>query len=290
MQSTTETSLLPLSASQIEDLKLASSKMSGADRRAFQAAMTLKYCQGNARQAEGVFGWGRETVQLGLNEHRTGVICQGAQAAYGGDKLWEEKHPEVAQALWELAESYSQQDPTFRTLLSYTRLTAAEALKQLRTQGFQEDQLPSPSTMAEVLNRNGYRLRKVLKAKPLKKIPETDAIFINIKEKDGNPAEDEHSVDNRLVKRISIDCKATVNIGDYSRGGKTRGDSLAADHDMGCKEKYTPFGIVDEDKGSLYLAFGSSYKTSDFIVDSLMGWWESIPEQATNQTNRIFTG
>ena len=261
--------------------------MSGADRRAFQAAMTLKYCQGNARQAEGVFGWGRETVQLGLNEHRTGVICQGAQAAYGGDKLWEEKHPEVAQALWELAESYSQQDPTFRTLLSYTRLTAAEALKQLRTQGFQEDQLPSPSTMAEVLNRNGYRLRNVLKAKPLKKIPETDAIFINIKEKDGNPAEDEQSVDNRLVKRISIDCKATVNIGDYSRGGKTRGDSLAADHDMGCKEKYTPFGIVDEDKGSLYLVFGSSYKTSDFIVDSLMGWWESIPEHERSAMTQI---
>ena len=77
--------------------------MSGAERRAFQAEMTLKYCQGNARLAERVFGWGRETVQLGLNEHRTGVICLGAQAACCGDKLWEEKHPEVAQALWTLA-------------------------------------------------------------------------------------------------------------------------------------------------------------------------------------------
>ena len=36
--------------------------------------------------------------------------------------------------------------------------------------------------------------------------------------------------------RLSIDCKATVNIGDYSRGGKTRGDNQAADHDMGCHE------------------------------------------------------
>lgn len=157
--------------------------MTGAERRAFQAAMTLKYCQGNARLAERVFGWGRETVQLGLNEHRTGIICLGMQSAYGGDKLWEEKHPEVAQALWKLAQAHSQQDPTFRTLLSYTRLTAAEALKQLRRQGFREDQLPSPSTMAEILNRNGYRLRKVVKAKPQKKLPETDAIFSNIKEK-----------------------------------------------------------------------------------------------------------
>ena len=156
--------------------------MSGADRRDFQAAMTLKYCQGNARLAERVFGWGRETVELGLNERRTGFICQGAQAAYSGDKLWEEKRPDVAQALWDLAESHSQQDPTFRTLLSYTRLTAAEALKQLRSQGFHDDQLPSPSTMADVLNRNGYRPRKVLKAKPQKKLPQTDAIFSNIKE------------------------------------------------------------------------------------------------------------
>lgn len=275
MQSTTEPTLLALSASQIQDLKLASAKMSGAERRDFQATMTIKYCRGNARLAERVFGWGRYTVQLGLNEQRTGIICQGAQAACSGDKLWEEKHPEVAQALWAMAESHSQQDPTFRTSLLYTRLTAAKALEQLSVKGFHEDQLPSPSTMAEVLNRNGYRLRKVVKAKPQKKLPETDAIFDNIHEKDGKPLADEGSVDDGQVKRLSIDCKATVNIGDYSRAGKTRGDNRAADHDMGCKEKYVPFGIIDEDEGALYLTFGSSFKTSDFIADSLMGWWKN---------------
>jgi hypothetical protein len=165
----TESTSFSLNASQIEDLKLASSKMLGSDRRAFLAAMALKYCEGNARQAEQVFGWGRETVQLGLHEQRTGVICLGAQAVCCGNKLWEEKHPDVAEALWTLAEAHAQQDPTFRTPLSYTRLTAAEALNQLRAQGFREEQLPAPSTMADVLNRNGYRLRKVVKAKPQKK-------------------------------------------------------------------------------------------------------------------------
>src|SRR5512144_111925 len=171
MPSAIETTALPLPASQIEDLRLASSMLSGEERRSFQAAMVLKYCDGNARQAERVFGWGRETVQLGLHEHRTGILCVGAQAAFGGKRLWEEQHPEVAQALWALADSHSQQDPTFRTSLQYTRLTAAEALKQLRARGFPEDHLPSPSTMAEVLNRNGYRLRKVIKAKPQKNFP-----------------------------------------------------------------------------------------------------------------------
>ena len=73
---------------------------------------------------------------------------------------------------------------------------------------------------------------------------------------------------------MSIDGKATVNIGDYSRGGQTRGDHQSADHDLGCQEKYTPFGIVNEDSGELYVAFGSSAKTSDVIVDRLAAWWE----------------
>jgi hypothetical protein len=158
-------------AGHLDDLKLAASKMLGAERRAFQAAMALKYCAGNSRQAEVVFGWSRQAVELGLHEKRTGIVCLGAQSAFGGDKRWEEKHPEVADALWSLAQSHSQQDPSFHTTLSFTRLTAAQALKQLRAQGFTEEVLPSASTMAEVLNRNGYRLRPVLKAKPQKKSP-----------------------------------------------------------------------------------------------------------------------
>ena len=157
-----------LSPSQIEDLRFAASKMHGAERRAFQAEIALKYCKGNARVTESVFGWGRETVSVGLAEKRTGLICFGAQAAFGGNKRWEERHPEVAEALRQLAESHAQQDPTFRTPLSYTRLTAAEALKQLRLRGVRQDQLPSASRMAEILTRLGYRLRKVIKAKPQK--------------------------------------------------------------------------------------------------------------------------
>jgi hypothetical protein len=153
----------------LDDIKLAASKLLGAERRAFQAEMTLKYCSGSPRQAEVVFGWSRRAVELGLHEKRTGIVCLSMQSAVAGKKLWEEKYPDVANALWVLAQSHSQQDPSFRTTLSFTRLTAAEALKQLRIQGFSDEMLPSASTMAEVLNRNGYRLRPVLKAKPQKK-------------------------------------------------------------------------------------------------------------------------
>lgn len=157
-----------LNASQIEDLRLAASKMSGAARRNFQAEMTLKYCDGNARLAEPVFGWGRVNVEVGLAEHRSGIVCAGAQASYSGTKRWEDKQPEVAAALRDLAEAHAQQDPTFETLIAYTRLTAVQALEQLRQQGFAPEQLPAPSTMSVILNRMGYRLKPVVKAKPQK--------------------------------------------------------------------------------------------------------------------------
>jgi hypothetical protein len=77
---------------------------------------------------------------------------------------------------------------------------------------------------------------------------------------------------------LSIDCKATVAIGDVSRGGLTRGDHRACDHDLGLHEKYIPCGIVDEDSARLRITFGSSFKTSDFIVDALEAWWAALAE------------
>lgn len=158
-----------LAVEHIEDIKLAASKMARVERRAFQAQITVKYCAGSPRRAETLFGWSRDAVELGLHEKRTGIVCLSAQSASSGRMLWEDKYPEAAAALWEVAEAHAQQDRSFRGPLSYTRLTAAEALGQLRAQGFADEVLPSPSTMAEVLNRNGYRLRAVLKAKPQKK-------------------------------------------------------------------------------------------------------------------------
>jgi hypothetical protein len=183
MQASTQRCLQPPTPEQIADLRLAAAKMTGATRRAFQAEMTVKDCGGNARQAESVFGWGRHTVALGLAERRRGILCLGAQSACSGRKRWEDAHPQIAPALGQLAEAHAQQDPTFRTTLASTRLTAPRALEALRALGYAAAQLPSPSTMAEVLNRLGLRLRKGLKATPQKKSKATDAIVDTIKKK-----------------------------------------------------------------------------------------------------------
>ena len=157
-----------MSESQIEDLRLAATHLTGVERRALQAEMALKYCNGSARLAESQFGWNRRTVMVGLAEKRTGIICEGAQSGFSGNKRWEERQPLAAAALQQLAETHAQQEPSFTSSIAFTRLTAAAALRQLKAQGYVDEQLPAASTMAVVLNRLGYRLRKVVKVKPKK--------------------------------------------------------------------------------------------------------------------------
>jgi len=157
-----------LHPSQIKDLRLAASKMNLVARRSFQAEMTLKYCNGKARLAESRFGWGRESVELGLAEKRTGILCIGCQSGYSGAKRWEDKYPDAAATLRILADAQSQQDPTFDSPIAYTRLTTKSALNALQEAGVDATILPSENGMGLILNRMGYRLRKVVKAKPKK--------------------------------------------------------------------------------------------------------------------------
>ena len=89
------------------------------------------------------------------------------------------------------------------------------------------------------------------------------------------------------VKRLSMDCKATVKLGAFSRGGKTRGDYKASDHDFGSTEHYIPCGVLDEDAAQLYVTFGSSAKTSDFIVDTLTAWWHGLSAQEQRAIDRV---
>jgi hypothetical protein len=89
------------------------------------------------------------------------------------------------------------------------------------------------------------------------------------------------------VKRWSVDCKATVKLGDLSRGGQTRGDHRALDHDLDWQEQYIPCGIVDEASAQLDIVFGSSYKTSDFVVDTLEAKWARLEEEEKAKVSKL---
>lgn len=86
----------------------------------------------------------------------------------------------------------------------------------------------------------------------------------------------ENEKEDDTILRISIDAKATVKIGPFSRNGKSRVPVNAADHDFQPDEKVTPFGIYLPDHGELFLYMTTSRVTSDFIVDCLEAFWKIV--------------
>lgn len=244
--------------------------LTGAKKRKYMAEITSEFFEGNTRQAERELGWGRATIEKGLRELATGIECMDNYSARG-NKPTEEKLPHLAQDIRELVDPHSQVDPKFQTAFAYTRITA-KAVRQalIEVKGYRDEELPHENTIGQILNRLGYRLRRVQKTKPQKKIPETDAIFVNVREV--NRAADE--TEKSLI--ISVDTKAKVKIGDFSRGGVARGQTAiqALDHDLRVEQKLVPVGILEPTHDVLTIGFSTSNETSDLIVDCLEQGWE----------------
>ncbi len=83
--------------------------------------------------------------------------------------------------------------------------------------------------------------------------------------------------DDQLL--ISLDAKATVKVGEFSRNGQSRLPVEALDHDYDSEAKVTPFGFLLPQFNELSIAVGTSKITSDFIVDQLETLWVANKER-----------
>ena len=193
-------------------LRQGANRLRGYERRLFMAEVTLKLWDGNPRIAERRFGWGRETVAKGLHELRQGVRCLEDFSARGRPRL-EDQNPQLADDIRAIVEPRTQVDPELKTDRRYSNLSSAEVLEALRQKGYAPENLPSARTMRDILNRMNYRLKRIRKGQPLKKTPQTNAIFANVQ---AVKAE----IKGPETLEISVDTKAKVNEGDYARGGK----------------------------------------------------------------------
>jgi hypothetical protein len=105
-------------------------------------------------------------------------------------------------------------------------------------------------------------------------VPQTDAIFAHVQAARVTSAADPDTL------RISIDTKAKVLVGDFSRGGEGRAAAAvqALDHDMAPEAVLVPFGVLELNHAAVpihqpWFLFGHSRQTSDFLVDGLDQWW-----------------
>jgi hypothetical protein len=241
--------------------------LKGHERRVFMARVVRALGQGGQRQAEAALGWNRRTIRKGGHELTSGLRCYDCYAGRGRKRA-EERHPTLLEDVQSIVDGQSQTDPTFHTTRLYTRLSAAEVRHQLVQQkAYPDQELCTTETIRTKLNDLGYHPARVRKSQPLKKIPATEAIFDQLHQV--NTAADADDT----VLRLSLDAKATVLVGQFSRGGYSRVVVQAWDHDFRPQETVTPFGIFLPRYGELHLYLTTSSLTSDFIVDCLRDFW-----------------
>jgi transposase len=247
--------------------------LKGRTRRLFMARVVSALGEGGQRLAERELGWNRGTIRKGQEELSHEMVCLDAYSSRGR-KRSEEHLPNLLNDITALVDGQSQADPQFRTNRLYTRLTATEVRRQLIVQkGYSDEELPTAETIGTKLNKLGYYPQKVTKTRPQKKIPETDAIFDQMKRV--NEAAD---VDPKVL-RTSIDTKAIIKIGPFSRGGKSRVPTKAVDHDFDPEAKVAPVGIFLPATDELFLYAVTSRVTSDCLVDLLIQWWKSVQDR-----------
>lgn len=234
-------------------------------------AMTVKALgKGGQCMAEREMGWNRGTIRKGMHEFDSGICCADNLSGRGR-KLSEEHLSSLLEDITAIIKPSCQTDPTFRTTKLYTPLTAKNVYKRLLDgKKYTKHGLPTIRTISTKLNNLNFHPQKVAKTKPAKKIKETDAIFHQV-HKTNRVADETYG-----VIRLSMDAKAKVNVGNFSRGGKSRQGERALDHDYEPEYKLTPFGIFLPFYDESFFYFTKSKVTADFMIDCLQDLWPKL--------------
>jgi transposase len=86
------------------------------------------------------------------------------------------------------------------------------------------------------------------------------------------------------VLRVSLDAKAAVKVGPFSRRGTSRVAVKAADHDFRPAATVTPVGIFLPAHDDLWRYGVTAKVTSDCLIDRLEQWWASVRERFAHIT------
>ena len=232
--------------------------------------------RGGATIAERELGWNRRTIRKGRQELEHGMAIADSFRLRGSKPI-EHKLPNLLEDIRSIVEPESQTDPSFKSTRLYIRLSAAQVRHQLiENIGYKAQELPTTEVIRQRLNQLGYGLKRIAKTKPIKQIPETEAIFKEVNRIN------QQADDDSTTLRISIDAKVGIKIGEFDRGGKTRAKTVAFDHDFSTCPALTPYGIFLPETSELFLFFVQSKLTADCIVDILEQWWISVSGRFTH--------
>jgi transposase len=252
-------------------------------KRLFLASEALAYGRGGIAEAIRFSGVSRNTIKKGINEIKSGVKFDGNIRRNGAGRGYvEEKYPDIVEKIRKLIDGSTYGDP--ERVLSYTTESFRKIERELKSQGINV----SHETVGKIIESMGYskqanqKMLQVGEAHPnrneqFEHINKTASEYI----KSGIPV-------------ISVDTKKKENIGNFKNNGKeyrkNKDPRKVLDHDFPLEElgKIAPYGVYNLNNNTGFVNVGVSHDTSEFAVESISRWWETVGKHTFPDTKKLY--
>jgi len=149
-----------------QEMKKFYQTLSERDKRRYAAIEALKQGHGGIIYVAGVLGCHRSTISAGVEELKSLPEASGydqrIRKAGGGRKPYEETWPDIDEKFLDVISEYTAGDP-MDAAVRWTNLSPREIAEQLAEQ---HDIQVSVTVTRKLLDKHGYRRRKVQKKQP----------------------------------------------------------------------------------------------------------------------------
>jgi len=252
-------------------------------KRLFLASEALSYGRGGIAEIIRITGVSRNTIKRGIAELKSGATFDGRVRKRGGGRnCIEDKYPDIVERIRKLIDGSTYGDP--ERVLSYTTESLRKITNELKDQGIKVGHV----TVGEVLDSMGYSKQSNQKMLQVgEPHPDRNAQFEHINKtaaeyiKLGDPV-------------ISVDTKKRENIGNFKSNGseyrKNKDPRKVLDHDFPIKElgKISPYGVYNLNNNTGFVNVGTSHDTSEFAVESISRWWETVGKHTFPNSKKIY--
>lgn len=244
-------------------------------RRLWAAAEARSLPYGGTSAVASVTGLSRTTIIAGIkelkNKSAVKLLKQDSRvrSAGGGRKGLKDLDPSLEHDLELLVEPLTRGDP--ESPLRWTCKSTRKLAEELNRQGHRI----GDRKVADLLHGLNYSLQANAKTREGSAHPDRNAQFEYINDmaktfqKRGQPV-------------ISVDTKKKELVGNFKNNGlewqpKSRPEEVQV-HDFEDKElgKVIPYGVYDIAKNEGWVTVGTDHDTSDFAIDTILGWWKRM--------------
>ncbi len=244
-------------------------------------AMSAGY--GGVSEVSRITGVSRTTITKGIEELKQAKTINGkVRNSGGGPKFIEEKYPDIKEKILKIVDGSTYGNP--ERVLSYTTESLRKIEIELESQGIKV----SYKTISKILDLMDYSKQANQKFIQIgEPHPDRNAQFEHINEtaakyiKSGDPV-------------ISVDTKKKENVGNFKNNGqeyrRKKDPRKVLDHDFPIEElgKIAPYGVYNLNTNTGFVNVGTSHDTSEFAVESISRWWETVGKHTFPNCDRIF--